>query len=206
MENQINKLREILLKPLPGEDVQFRMAPEHRSRISQTSATSFRPSAVLILLCYDKQGIFLPLIQRHAYQGAHSAQVSLPGGKFEEKDEILEVTALRECREEIGIEEVELLGRLSPLHIPVSGFLVQPFVGICRQPSPVFMPELREVAEILALRPEDLADNKITGSGLIELGPELTIQTPWYEVQGKKVWGATAMILSEFSELYCATL
>lgn len=206
MVNQINKLREILLKPLPGESAQYRMAPEHRTRLSQTEVTNFRPSAVLLLLCYDEQGFFLPLIQRNSYDGVHSAQVSLPGGKFEKDDGNLEATALRECQEEIGVNQVEMLGRLSPLHIPVSGFLVQPFVGICKQRSPIFVPQPREVQEILTLRASDLNGTQLIKSGWIELGPSLKIKTPWYEVQGKKVWGATAMILSEFSELYAATL
>lgn len=206
MVNQINKLREILLNPLPGESAQYRMAPEHRSRLSQTEVTNFRPSAVLLLLCYDEQGLYLPLIQRNSYDGAHSAQVSLPGGKFEKGDGNLEATALRECREEIGIDQVEVLGRLSPLYIPVSGFLVHPFVGVCKQHSPIFVPQQREVQEILALRARDLNGTQLIKSGWIELGPSLKIKTPWYEVQGKKVWGATAMILSEFSEIYAATL
>ncbi len=206
MIEQINKLREILLKPLPGESVQFRMAPEHRPRIQQVDTSLYRPSAVLILLCRDENGWFLPLIQRHHYLGAHSAQVSLPGGKLDAQDQDLQETALRECREEIGITDVEVLGRLSPLHIPVSGFLVQPFVAVCLQTPVLFVPQEREVLEILTLRPEALTTDDLIRSGDIELEPNLKIKSPWYDISGKKVWGATAMILSEFSEVYKATL
>jgi len=206
MVEQINKLREILLKPLPGESVQYRMAPEHRLRIQQVDTSLYRACAVLILLCQDENGWFLPLIQRHHYRGAHSAQVSLPGGKLDPQDQDLQETALRECREEIGVSEVEVIGRLSPLPIPVSGFLVQPFVAVCLQRPVLFVPQEREVEEILTLRPESLAGTALIQSGYIELEPNLKIKSPWYEVSGKKVWGATAMILSEFSEVYKAIL
>lgn len=203
---QLNKLRENLLKPLPGEAVQYLMAPENRSRIKETERMNFRPSAVLILLCKDADGWYVPLIQRHSYDGAHSAQVSLPGGKADPTDKDLQATALRECSEEIGISDVEVLGSLSPLHIPVSGFMVQPFVGVCLREAPQFVPHVREVEEIFTFRPQALWKPESRQLGYLEIANNLKIKTPWYELGGKKVWGATAMILSEFSEVYRTTL
>ena len=109
------------------------MAPVGRKKMNELSlkAQTYKPSAVLILLCVNHTGqTFIPLIERMSYDGAHSGQISLPGGKFEERDINLQTTALRECEEEIGIKGVAILGSLTELFIPVSQFKVQPFWSI----------------------------------------------------------------------------
>lgn len=200
MQNLQQQLTEVLNGSLPGEDAQYLMAPMHRARRSDTVA--YKPSAVMLLLCEDEAGNpFIPLTKRHSYKGAHSAQVSLPGGKFEEADGAPVNTAKRECFEEIGIDQIEILGPLSTLHIPVSGFLVHPFVGLCLQANPQFSLQAREVSRLIKLNPFDLLKDDLRKEGYIELESGLKIYSPWFEVENEKVWGATAMMLSEFKEI-----
>lgn len=189
-------------KALPGQDAQFVMAPVHRNRtdLSKLSPGDYRLSAVMILFCLDDQdNWFIPLTERYAYGGVHSAQVSLPGGKFETEDSTTENTAKRECFEEIGVrEEVEIVGKLTSLFIPVSGFLVEPYVAISRVKNPLFTASEREVKNIIRLKVNDLLNHSIIKQGSVEVsGSEMKIKTPYFSAGDYKIWGATAMILNE---------
>jgi 8-oxo-dGTP pyrophosphatase MutT (NUDIX family) len=204
LELLTDKLKQALTQTLPGVDAQYLMAPLHRNRIEVETlkVEQYRPSAVLIVFCRDKNNkLFIPLTERPSYNGAHSGQISLPGGKYDEQDVDLETTAKRECEEEIGIKDVEVIGKLTSLYIPVSSFLVHPFVGICPVKDPVMVHHEREVKTILRLYVDDLMNENIIGKGTIEVFNNLKIQTPWFEVDGHKVWGATAMMLSELKQL-----
>ena len=189
---------------MPGQPAQRLMTPirrEHKGP-EEKKAGEFRPSAVMILLCRDDEDSFyIPLIERMPYHGVHSSQISLPGGKFDKEDENLEHTATRECFEEIGVGDVEVIGQLTELHISVSGFLVQPFVGYCRTENPVIQTDEREVKSILKLKVEDLLDEGIIENGVIEVIDRYRITAPWFNIEGHRVWGATAMILSELKEV-----
>jgi len=159
----------------------------------------------MVLFCLDdEQNWFVPLTQRFTYLGAHSGQISLPGGKREESDGSLRETALRECFEEIGIrEDIEVTGALTSLYIPVSGYLVEPYVGVCTTPDPRFVPHEREVKDIIRLYARDLMSEKLVKQGSVEIdGPQaFSIKTPYFGIGEHKVWGATAMILSELREV-----
>ena len=204
MEQIINRLKNALTKALPGIEAQYRMAPLHRQRmeLETLKIEDYRPSAVMILLCEDENGNgFIPLTERMTYNGAHSGQVSLPGGKFEADDGDLMNTAIRECYEEIGIREVEVIGKLTPLFIPVSGFIVHPYIGLCKIKNPVMKNHEREVKTLIKLSLEDLLNDAIVKQGEMQVMNTLNIKTPWFEVEGLKVWGATAMILSELKDV-----
>lgn len=203
LEQLINRLKSGLTQTLPGAEAQYMMAPFHRQRteLNDLREEDYKPSAVLVLFCEDEDGkTFIPLTERMTYNGAHSGQVSLPGGKFEKADGDLASTALRECYEEIGVREIELFGKLTPLYIPVSGFLVHPFIGFCKIKNPLMKSHEREVKTILRLDPMDLLNENIVKEGNIEV-MNMNIKTPWFDVEGLKVWGATAMILSELKQL-----
>lgn len=204
MEQVIHKLKERLRGQLPGPDIQYQMAPalRHRTDPETLQQDQYRLSAVMVLFCLDEDGNwFIPLTQRFTYEGVHSGQISLPGGKFEPEDKTTDRTALRECEEEIGIsEQVVLIGALSKLYIPVSGFLVEPWVGVMQQRSPVFSLNPREVERVVRLKVSDLLDHSIVKTGDIEIpgrGLNMKIKTPWFETEGLRIWGATAMILNE---------
>jgi 8-oxo-dGTP pyrophosphatase MutT (NUDIX family) len=142
------------------------------------------------------------LMRRPEYPGGvHSGQISLPGGQREE-GESLPATALREASEEIGLvpETVEIVGQLSPLYTPPSNFYIFPFVAF--SPSrPMFQPNPYEVAELIetplhlllnsANRKEEVWYFQDYGERCI----------PFFDILGHRVWGATAMILSEFLAL-----
>jgi len=200
----IINLIEQLKSPLPGEAAQFEMAHISREKIKYEDLKkgNYRSSAVLILLAQRDGEFFIPLTERHTYNGAHSGQVSFPGGKKEEQDESLLHTALRECAEEIGVHShIEVIGELTPLYIPVSGFLVNPFVGVYHGGDLEYSLNENEVKSLLELKLSDLKNPALIKQTVIEPTPGYKIKTPYFDVRGKIVWGATAMILNEFKKL-----
>ncbi len=201
----IQKLSHRLSLPLPGEDAQFMMAPLQRPRMVEAmqTATDPRLSAVLLLLYPVEQEIHTVLIKRKAYEGVHSAQVSFPGGKKDPDDTDLAATALREAQEEIGLgpATVTLIGQLSEVFIPPSGFLVTPYVGFTPD-KPVFKPDPREVQEIIEAPLALVLNDQQVKRSSIPLGRNRQIKdTPYFDIHGHMVWGATAMMISEFKVL-----
>lgn len=132
-------------------------------------------------------------------QDRHAGQISFPGGSMEASDPSLEFTALREAHEEIGIapDQVEIIGALSQLYIPVSNFLVQPMVGILSE-RPVYQLQETEALHLYEPSLQHLSNPENHKKGNIRLPQGLTLQAvPYFDVNGAMVWGATAMILSE---------
>ena len=206
MKQNINKLKQKLSEQLAGQDAQYLMAPINRQKVntSEIPDSEYRLSAVMILLCRDvNDNLYIPLTERFAYDGVHSGQVSLPGGKFEEEDGQLSNTALRECAEEIGIDrnDIEILGEITPLYIPVSKFLVRPIVGYCDLRNPDLKKNPREVKHIVKFYLNDLTNENTVRTGNINLSNGQKIQAPFYSVEDLKIWGATAMMLSEFKTI-----
>jgi 8-oxo-dGTP pyrophosphatase MutT (NUDIX family) len=157
-------------------------------------------AAVLVLFYGSGKETRLVFIKRNEYDGPHSAQVSFPGGARETGDPTLEETALRETREELGIKgQIEVLGSLTPLHIPVSNFMVHPFVGWMNQ-SPEFRPDPTEVQYVIEVSLRELLDPANCDSEII-YHHERSIKAPFYRVGKEKIWGATAMMLSEVLQL-----
>ncbi len=202
-ESLVSGLKARMMQPLPGIEVQYRMAPLGRRSISDNfDVSKARESAVLILLYPENSRIYLPLTQRNEYDGVHSAQISFPGGKTEKSDRDSEHTALRESEEELGIDpdKVEVIGKLSELFIPVSNFRVLPILGINEQ-KPEFKPDPKEVKKILEVDIEFLLDQKLRKSTYMNFKSGMGTDVPYFDLQGHIVWGATAMILSELSQV-----
>lgn len=158
-----------------------------------------KQAGVLILL-YDHDGeLYFFLTRRTETVGTHKGQISLPGGS-KEGSESLQQTALREAQEELDIDpaQVEIIGApLTPLYIPVSDFWVTAFVGYycCEEPAP--NAAAAEVFEILPTRLADLLAENVIATEEWELRG-YKVRVPFFQLHGYKVWGATAMILSEF--------
>lgn len=194
------QLKTRLSHVLPGAAAQQKMASTLRTTLllpSQPNAQT-RLSAVLILF-YPADGIIhIPMIVRPVYKGVHSGQVSFPGGRAEEIDKDLTETALREAHEEIGIlpADIQILGMLSQLYVPASNFLVYPVVGSMSF-QPGFKPDPYEVDMLLEVPLDELLDVTRMGSKEIVVRDNITIQAPYYDLQGQTVWGATSMIISE---------
>ncbi|MEI7983695.1 MAG: CoA pyrophosphatase, partial [Bacteroidota bacterium] len=157
------------------------------------------PSSVLLLLYPFEKEIGLVLIQRPDYIGVHSGQISLPGGKYEDDDESLIYTALREAKEEIGIDPVlvQILGQITELYIPPSNFIVTPVVGYMSI-RPQFKADPKEVADIIEIRISDLMNTSNSQKKKMKLRHGFFLRVPSYYIDGNIIWGATAMILSEF--------
>ena len=199
----IASLKEKLRYPLPGEAAQLKMAPVTRARMMELGVdlNKARKAAVLILI-YTDPDIKIVLIQRQAYDGIHSNQISFPGGKYEPADTTLKDTALRETCEEIGVNkgEIEVIGKLSELYIPPSNFNVLPFVGyLAKEPS--FKPDSQEVKKILRVPLSILINETTRDLRQIETSYQQRIKVPCFMVDGHIVWGATAMIISELVDL-----
>lgn len=180
---------------------QLKMAPRPRS-VVRTPETPGRPrqGGVLVLLYEIARQPYLVLTRRRDDLQSHAGQISFPGGR-REAGESLQTTAFREAFEEVGVlpTELALLGRLSSLYIPPSDYEVYPFVAWYKNGRPVFTPQEREVAEILEVPLSHLLDPATRLEEPWEIrGFQLNV--PFYLVSGHKVWGATAMMLSEFLE------
>jgi 8-oxo-dGTP pyrophosphatase MutT (NUDIX family) len=199
-------LRQALEAPLPGLDAQLRLAPSPRTGWDPFRVPGgLRAAAALVLLYpHDDGSLHVPLTVRGDALRHHTGQVSLPGGKVD-AGESVEEAALREAEEEVGVAggAVEILGRLTPLHIPVSGFLVHPVVAVTVS-RPDFHPHADEVARLLEVPIARLADPRIVAreTRMLPRGTGLEpVEVPYFDVEGEKVWGATAMILAEFLEV-----
>lgn len=192
------KLR--LERPLPGEKAHelFRAKPVGDIRPLIDHKHPPRPGGVLILLYEDEGIVKFPLIKRPEYAGAHSGQVSLPGGKAEPGEDAVH-TALRECEEEIGVAQhaVRILGRLSDFFVIPSNYIVTPVVASVAG-TPVFRPDPYEVARVIEGRLPDIsAENAMKQKEIIAAG-KYRMMAPHFEIENEVVWGATAMMLNEF--------
>jgi 8-oxo-dGTP pyrophosphatase MutT (NUDIX family) len=191
-------LTERLAESLPGSQAQILLAPRPRTGWQPGRyPVDCRPGAGLLLLYPVDGEARIVLTVREAALPQHAGQVSLPGGAVDDGETIAEA-ALREAEEEVGLNpsKVRLLGCLSPLHIPVSGFILHPLVGITGR-RPDMAPRAGEVARILEVSFEELADpaRQMVESRLLS-GQEYLV--PYIGLRGEKIWGATAMVLAEF--------
>lgn len=203
-----DKVRSILEKKLneklPGHEAHLLMAPKpvDMRRFSSSPKEGSRSSSVLILMYPDQNRTFFPLIKRPKYPGVHSGQVAFPGGKMEESDRDIFHTALREAEEEIGVsqKEIQIIGSLTSLYIPASNFLVHPVIGFTTNP-PNWIPDQKEVERVIATDIHQLIQPETKRETILEPVINLKLQTPYFDIQGEIVWGATAMILSELIEI-----
>jgi 8-oxo-dGTP pyrophosphatase MutT (NUDIX family) len=190
---------------LPGEAAHLPMSPIYRRKSSEAllSAKNYKESAVAIHLFPYQDGISGILIQRPSYDGVHSGQIAFPGGKKEDEDINLEYTARRESFEEVGIpiNQGELIGELTQVYIPVSNFLVFPFV-IFHEKEPELLLDSREVESVLYFDLNELLDDsKISEMPIYLKNQDKPVNVPCFDFYGKYIWGATALILNEFKEI-----
>lgn len=196
----ITQLRERMKLPLPGLAAQERMMGRVVT-MPRTVPDDARPSAVLCLLFPIDGELHVLLMKRREDSTAHSGQVSFPGGRYEQSDADLRATALREAQEEVGImsADVEILGQLTSLYIPVSNFNVYPFVAYAAEKLTYHLSH-DEVAYTLEVPLKELfhAQRKALTEVVSPKFPDVKRKVNAYVLQdGTIIWGATAMMLSE---------
>ncbi len=196
-----NGILKAVKNDLPGEASHLKMVPESRLNNSfDNNSEEIKQSAVLLLL-FPENGTYKLLFIKRAEDGSrHSGQIAFPGGKFENYDNGLINTALREAKEETGIKskDVRVLKSLTSLFIPVSNFSVNPFIGMID-----YVPEIKinsdEVQEVFLLDIEEILRAKRIEKRFKVRNQ--TITAPFYVFDEFEIWGASAMILSEFIDL-----
>jgi 8-oxo-dGTP pyrophosphatase MutT (NUDIX family) len=223
----VARLEDAFTRELPGAAAQAHLAPVPRREWPEGfSAEQIRHAAALLLVFPDERGeaeaaetggkndplrssrssrsasghARILLTVRADTLGRHGGQVSLPGGVVD-AGETFEQAALREAHEEVGLSTdlVRVLGALTPLDIPVSGFRLHPIVGVSERRPPL-TPAAREVARILEpaidalMAPECVVRARRARDGI-------AITVPGFHLEGVEIWGATAMVLAEFLSL-----
>lgn len=197
-------LKERMKEALPGEDAQMRMAPDFRKPLSfyTEEIKKAKKAAVMILLFRDhEERIATLLIKRHQ-SGIHASQIALPGGRVEPDDKDIFETAVRETEEEVSAkrEHIELLGSLSPLYIPPSRFYLTPVVGWYHGSLNFVMAE-SEITNLYIVPVSLFHDEHLRYKDRFLTHTGMSTMAPAYRIGDESMWGATAMIFSEFSEL-----
>ena len=195
----VEVLRGRLRQPLPGPQAHepLRATPVGEVRPVFEHKAPPKPGSVMILLYPDEGEIKFPLTKRPEYLGAHSGQVSLPGGKAEPGETAIE-TALRETEEEIGIrpENLEVIGTLSEFFVIPSNFKVTPVIAVQRN-RPLFIPDPVEVVRVLEGTISGLLRDDAVSVKEIMAARVYRLNAPHFVMDNEIVWGATAMMLNE---------
>ncbi|PHI19392.1 coenzyme A pyrophosphatase [Lewinellaceae bacterium SD302] len=191
----------------PGVDAQLSMAHIGRRDLVEATETSRRAAVMALFYPREKTSDDLNLIfirrSSHEPRDRHAGQIGFPGGSVEPADAHLQATALRETYEEIGVDpgRVEVLGKMTDLFIPISNFLVTPFIGFT--PSrPDYILQASEVAELIEVPFSDFfrASARQVSDRKIASGLRLK-DVPYWQVGNVDIWGATAMMTSEIVAL-----
>ncbi len=191
---------------LIGETSHAKMSPPYRLALAEkmkAESKSAKKAGVLALFYPNTKGeTYLVLILRKTYKGVHSAQVGFPGGKYEDEDKDLLVTAIRETEEEVGVPKsmVTILKPMSPLYIPPSNFMVHPYIAFSKT-TPNFVKQDDEVEAIIEVRLVDFLDETNAINTRVPTSFNVEVDVPAFQLNGHIVWGATAMMLGEIKDL-----
>jgi len=202
LNNTKTLLKETLKRELPGERAHRLMLPKGRELYPAADNSRILQSSVLMLLFPDHDKINTCLIRRPATMRNHGGQIAFPGGRKEPLDKDLIETALRESFEEIGTDsrQIEVIGALTPLYVQISNFTINPFIG-WTEIMPRFRIDRCEVDEIFIVPLESFLHHTACQSRVVTT-INGTFEVPGFYIDHLFVWGATAMIISEFNEVF----
>ena len=186
----------------PGLDAQLKMSPRPRPghrKYYEVNASCAR-AGVLVLLYPRNNSLYLVLTKRTEHLRYHQAQISLPGGKQDPGEDLVQ-TALRETEEELGVQPdlPRPLGMLTPLYIPPSNTCIHPVIASLPD-RPEFVRSPKEVEEVIEVPLEHLRD-PINRHEEVWTIRGIPVRVPFFLFEGNKIWGATAMVLAELLEL-----
>ena len=195
-------LKDALLGELPGLAAHRKLLPPgRRLKTFEHELSTVKLSSVLLLLFPEGERLYICLMKRPSTMRHHPGQISFPGGKVEKEDVSAEMTALREAREEVGIDpsSIEILGKLSDLYVEISKFSIQPFLAWADK-KPDFILNSGEVEELILFPISDFVSEETISETELETFSG-TLRVNYYPYKGEVIWGATAMILSELFEI-----
>ena len=196
----IDSWNRMAVKPINDKNIANNKIVKYEKFLSENNINEMKQAAVLVCFFEKKGEYYLPLIRRPMHEKNHPGQIALPGGAREE-NETLENTALREAFEEVGIipDNVEIIGKMTPLPVPVSKYVITPFIGVTEN-EPKWNINEQEVDELIILKFKDLIDSN---NGYYEdwnLNGNM-LRVPIFKIMNKDIWGATAAVLSELIDL-----
>jgi 8-oxo-dGTP pyrophosphatase MutT (NUDIX family) len=159
--------------------------------------SELQDAAVLVPVFRGADDRLRLVIVRRTDHGVHGGQLAFPGGKHDARDESMRDTAIREAREEIGVSrsDIEILAELPVVETRTTGFRIQPFLARIRPPARWTHQE-REIAEVLEVRVEDLADPAARRAGEEHLADGRSERIEYYQVGPHRLWGATYRIVT----------
>ena len=196
----IKSWERMAVKSQKGQSIESESLQKYSEWLTKEKMSVMKKAAVLIGLFQKEGEWYLPLIKRPMHEKNHPGQIALPGGAME-KDETLENTAIREAFEEVGIkpDDVGIIGVMTPLPVPVSNYVISPFVGRINK-EPEWNINEDEVEELIVLKLDDLisADNGYSEYWNLR-GNQVNV--PIFKLMDKTIWGATATVLCEFLDL-----
>jgi 8-oxo-dGTP pyrophosphatase MutT (NUDIX family) len=194
----VERLEHRLTGPLPGNSAHALLAPQPRRQWPEGFDRAGIRDAAGLLLVFPVDGRpHIVLTLRAGTLGRHRGQVSLPGGVIE-PGETFEEAALREAHEEVGlrIADARVIGRLTPLDIPISGFRLHPVVAVM-DGRPDLQAAEGEVEAILEVPIDDLLNQRhLIATEQERDGQRIVVRA--LHADRFEIWGATAMVLAEF--------
>ncbi|TVQ04740.1 MAG: CoA pyrophosphatase [Balneolaceae bacterium] len=189
---------------LPGRDAQLKMSPvplDPDFVLPQNPSETAHPSSVLIPLYTGDENRLRVVLTLRTNNIRHAGQISFPGGRCDTGESLLE-TALRETKEEIGIEseEIEIACNITPLYLYRTDNQITPFVGFLAK-KPELKPNPVEVEEAFSVTMEELLSDKALERKEWHF-KHASFNVPYWNVHRVPLWGATAMMLNELIELF----
>lgn len=202
-EDFVTEFKKIYNRGLPGKPGQAKMRPymKYGKGLDLPFGSVAKKASVMALIINKNNLPHLIIIERTLSKGVHSGQLAFPGGRIEEGESMIDA-AFREAFEEIGIpaSAIELIGPLTDIYVLASRFLVYPYVGIISQ-SFEYKKESREVENIFEVPLSFFLDEKNIKEKKIKSKVGISLQAPYYDVESRVLWGATAMMIAELAAM-----